>query len=83
MQETTEELADLQALLDRSFAAAGEHLLSIVGPERRLSARQVAAYLQGIKHIVVATVTAGGQPLAAPVDGLFWHGFLHFSTAAS
>jgi fumarate hydratase class II len=83
VQETPEELADLQALLDRSFAAAGEHLLSIVGPERRLSARQVTAYLQGIKHIVVATVTAEGQPVAAPVDGLFWRGYLHFSTAES
>ena len=83
MQETREELAELQAVLDRSFATAGDHLRAIVRPDRRLSARQVAAYLQGVKHIVVGTVTANGQPLAAPVDGVFWHGHLHFSTSAS
>ncbi len=83
MDETPGELADLQELLDRSFAAAGDHLRAIVRPERRLSARQVAAYLQGVKHIAVATVTASGQPRVAPVDGIFWHGYFHFSTAAS
>ncbi len=83
MQETPDELADLQALIDRSFASAGEHLRAIVRPDRRLSARQVAAYLQGVKHIVVGTVTADGQPRVAPVDGVFWHGHLHFSTAAT
>jgi fumarate hydratase, class II len=83
VQETPEELAELQALLDRSFATAGDHLRAIVRPDRRLNARQVAAYLQGVKHIVVGTVTADGQPITAPVDGVFWHGYLHFSTAAS
>jgi fumarate hydratase, class II len=83
MDETPAELADLQELIDRSFAAAGDHLRAIVRPERRLTARQVAAYLQGVKHIAVGTVTASGQPRVAPVDGLFWHGYFHFSTAAS
>ncbi|MFI5099890.1 MAG: pyridoxamine 5'-phosphate oxidase family protein, partial [Actinomycetes bacterium] len=83
MDETPAELADLQELIDRSFASAGDHLRAIVRPERRLTARQVAAYLQGVKHLAVATVTASGQPRVAPVDGLFWHGYFHFSTAAS
>ena len=83
MQETPEELADLQALIDRSFASAGEHLRAIVRPDRRLTARQVVAYRLGVKHIVVGTVTSSGQPRLAPVDGIFWHGHLHFSTAAS
>jgi fumarate hydratase class II len=83
MDETPGELADLQDLLDRSFAAAGDHLRAIVRPERRLTARQACAYLQGVKHIAVGTVTASGEPRVAPVDGIFWHGFFHFSTAAS
>ena len=83
MDETPAELADLQDLLDRSFAAAGNHLRAIVRPERRLTARQVSAYLQGVKHLAVGTVTAAGEPRVAPVDGIFWHGYFHFSTAAS
>jgi len=83
MDETPPELASLQELLDRSFASAGPHLRAIVRPERRLSARQVVAYLQGVKHLAVGTVTASGEPRVAPVDGVFWHGFWHFSTAQS
>jgi fumarate hydratase class II len=83
MDETLQELEQLQALIDRSFAGAGDHLKAIVRPERRLSAPQVCAYLQGVKHITVATVTERGHPRVAPVDGVFWHGFFHFSTAQS
>jgi hypothetical protein len=36
-----DEVRELQALLDRTFARANPHLLKIVKPERRLNARQV------------------------------------------
>ena len=83
MDETLTELAALQDLIDRSFAGSGSHLQAIVRPGRRLTARQVTAYLQGVKHVAVATVTASGEPRVAPVDGVFWHGRLCFSTSAS
>jgi len=47
MFETDAELEALQAMLDLHMARANEHMLAIVKPERRLTARQVATYLQG------------------------------------
>src|SRR3954463_8885996 len=74
MHETPEDLAALQALLDRSYESAGPHLLSIHTPERRLSAEQVAERLQGMRLLALATVTADGRPIVGPVDGIFLHG---------
>ncbi len=80
MFETPEELDNLQQLLDRSMAGAGEHLRGIITPERRLSAAELAGRLQGMRLLVVATVTADGRPLAGPVDGYFLHGTFWFSS---
>jgi len=80
MLETTEELDNLQQLLDRSMAGAGEHLRGIITGERRLSAAELAGRLQGMRLLTVATVTADGRPLAGPVDGYFLHGTLWFSS---
>jgi hypothetical protein len=74
MLETPEELDNLQQLLDRSMAGAGEHLRGIITGERRLSAAELAGRLQGMRLLAVATVTADGRPLAGPVDGYFLHG---------
>lgn len=74
MLETPEELRELQVLLDRSHDRGGAHLVSIVTDERRLSAQQLANYLQGVKHVAFATVNSQGEPLAAPLDGWFIHG---------
>jgi len=79
--ETDPELSAIDALLERSFRTAGEHLTGIISPERRLSARDVSAYLVGIKHFVVATTTAGCAPRCSAVDTLFLHGHVWFSTA--
>jgi hypothetical protein len=38
MHETSQDLARLQRLLDESYEKAGEHLRSIITPERRLNA---------------------------------------------
>lgn len=83
MLETADELVALQALLDRSFAASGKHLGSIVTPERRLTATQVANYLQGVKHVSFATVTSKGEPFVSPLDGWFVHGQFIVSTAGN
>ena len=81
MQETAEDLATLQELIDRSYASAGEHLLRIHEPDRRLSAEQVAERLQGMRLLVLATVTANGRPITGPVDGIFYRGAFHFGSA--
>ena len=79
MLETPDELDQLQALLDRSMAAAGRHLRDIIASERRLDARQLVAQLRGMRLLVLATATADGRPLTAPVDGYFLHGSFWFS----
>ena len=80
MYETPAEIEELQALIDRSFAGAGPHLLRIMTPERRLTARQVVRYMDGIKHISLGTVTARGEPRVAPLDSYLVHGRFVAST---
>ena len=81
MHETPADIAALQALLDRSYASAGEHLLRIHTPERRLSAERIAEKLTGMTLLTLATVTADGRPIAGPVDGIFFRGAFHFGSA--
>lgn len=80
MLETPEELDSLQQILDRSAAEAGPHLRDIITDDRRLSAAQLSEKLQGMRLLVVATVTADGRPLAGPVDGYLLHGSFFFSS---
>jgi nitroimidazol reductase NimA-like FMN-containing flavoprotein (pyridoxamine 5'-phosphate oxidase superfamily) len=81
MHETPEDLSRLQDLLDRSYAAAGGHLRDIITPERRLSAEALVRRLQGMCLLVLATVTADGRPISAPVDGIFYRGHFHFGSS--
>jgi nitroimidazol reductase NimA-like FMN-containing flavoprotein (pyridoxamine 5'-phosphate oxidase superfamily) len=81
MQESSGEIARLQELLDRSYAAAGEHLRRIHTPDRRLDAEQVAEQLSGMCLLALATVTTDGRPIIGPVDGIFYRGALHFGSA--
>lgn len=83
MHETADDLERLQGLLDASFAAAGPHLLSIIEPERRLSAAEVAERLQGMRLLALATVTKDGRPLVGPVDGIFFRGSFYFGSSPS
>lgn len=76
-------MAALRSLLDASIGSAGDHLTSIVNERRRLTAEQVVAALTGMKVLVVATVTAAGEPRTSCVDGHFLHGTWLFGTAAS
>jgi uncharacterized pyridoxamine 5'-phosphate oxidase family protein len=81
VHESPEDIAALQDLLARSYAAAGEHLLRIHSPERRLDAQQVADHLPGMCLLALATVTADGRPIVGPVDGIFYRGAFHFGSA--
>src|SRR6476660_5941400 len=81
MHETPEDLTALQALLDRSYARAGEHFRRITTDERRLDAAQVCERLQGMTLLVLATVTKDGRPLNGPVDGIFYRGHFHFGSS--
>src|SRR3954447_17208720 len=81
MYEDAAEIVRLQRLLDDSAQHAGSHLSSIITAERRLTAEDLCARLQGMRLLVVATVTADGRPLAGPVDGYFLHGSFWFSSA--
>jgi hypothetical protein len=81
MHETPEDIRELQALLDRSFEAAGTHLLSIITPERRVPASELAQRLTGMRLLVLATATADGRPIAGPVDGIFYRGAFHFGSS--
>lgn len=81
MQETPEDIAELQALLDRSYAQAGPHMLRIHTPERRLSAEALAERLTGMTLLTLATVTADGRPITGAVDGIFFRGAFHFGSS--
>ena len=80
MHETADDLSELQALLDRSYASAGEHLKRIITPERRLTAADIAARLTGMSLLTLATVTADCRPLVGPVDGVFFRGAFYFGS---
>lgn len=82
MYETHQDLKQLQWLLDRSYQAAGRHLLAVHTPERRLDAAQVAERLSGMCLLALATVTADHRPIVGPVDGVFYRGSFHFGSAA-
>jgi nitroimidazol reductase NimA-like FMN-containing flavoprotein (pyridoxamine 5'-phosphate oxidase superfamily) len=79
VHETPEDLLRLQDMLDASYAHAGTHLRSIFTPERRMSARDVVDALRGVFLLHLATVTAAGEPFLAPIDGLFYRGYVWFS----
>jgi pyridoxamine 5'-phosphate oxidase-like protein len=81
MHETSADLERLQEVLDRSYAAAGPHLLRIITPERCLSAEQVAERLTGMCLLALATVTADRRPIVGPVDGIFFRGSFHFGSS--
>jgi nitroimidazol reductase NimA-like FMN-containing flavoprotein (pyridoxamine 5'-phosphate oxidase superfamily) len=81
MHESAAELDALQRLLDASHTRGGAHLQSIFTPDRRLDAAQLSELLVGVQILNLATVTATGRPLVAPVDGLFFQGHFYFGSA--
>ncbi len=83
MRETRAEVEQLQQLLDRSDANAGEHLRLIFDGASRLSADELITKLDGIFEMHLATLTGSGAPLVAPIDGVFLHGKVVFSAAGT
>lgn len=81
MHETEAEIEALQRVLDESTAGAGPHLLSVIDPDRRLTAAELCQNMQGMRLLALATVTADGRPLVGPVDGYLIHGSWYFSSA--
>lgn len=78
MQETRDDLAELQALLDRSYRDAGKNLREIHAQGRHLLASELSERLQGPRWLVVATVSSDGRPFTAQVDGTFYRGRFYF-----
>jgi nitroimidazol reductase NimA-like FMN-containing flavoprotein (pyridoxamine 5'-phosphate oxidase superfamily) len=74
MRETPQDIAELQALLDRSYESAGSHLLSIHTPDWRVEADRLVELLQGMVVLNLATVNSRGEPIQGPVDGQFYRG---------
>jgi hypothetical protein len=83
MRETPDEVAALQDLLDRSHAAATDHLRDIIQGDRVLSADDLVRLLTGMRVLSVATVTAQGHPRISAMDGHFLHGTWSFSTSGT
>jgi uncharacterized pyridoxamine 5'-phosphate oxidase family protein len=80
VHETAQEIEALQKLLDESAAHAGPHLRNIITDDRRLNARELCDVFEGMRLLVVATVTSDGRPLVGPVDGYLIHGVFYFSS---
>lgn len=81
MHESSDDLARLQEVLDRSAAAGGRHMKDVITEERRLTADAVCEHLQGMVLLVLATVSSKGRPIVGPVDGIFHRGRFHFGSA--
>ena len=83
MRERDDDLAALDALLDRSYERGGSHLRSVFGPGERLRARALVAALDGIFEMHLAVLSGSGAPLVAPVDGIFFRGRIWFGLPAA
>ena len=81
MRETETDLQRLQGVLDESYEMAGPHLRSIITPERRLTAADLADKLTGMKILALATVNSRGAPIVGPVDGILYRGEFWFGTS--
>lgn len=71
-----DELAALQALIDRSTRTATPAVGDSVGyPSRQMSAAEFVEFWQSVRLVAMATVGEGGRPHLAPV-----HATLHGTT---
>lgn len=81
MRETADDIIRLQRLLDTSYSLAGVHLREVITDDRRLDAESLAAKLDGMCLLVLATTTSDGRPIAGPVDGIFYRGSFYFGSS--
>lgn len=84
MYETSEEIEQLQALLDRSIEQAGTFLReSFEMPAHSLSVQQLLHLWQGLQTVALATATKKGHPLVSPIGALLYHGRFYIPTVAT
>ncbi|MFD3594245.1 pyridoxamine 5'-phosphate oxidase family protein [Nocardia sp. NPDC058640] len=81
MRETSEDLAELQELLDSSRGGASAHLRSIIDDANTLTAAELVGVLTGMCTLALSTVTARCEPRISGVDGHFLWGRWYFGTA--
>jgi len=81
MRETPDDLAALQRLLDASRSGAGSHLREVFVDDLALTAVEMVALLDGVRILAVATVSAAGAPIVAPLDGILYRGAFHVGTS--
>lgn len=81
IQEISEDITQLQTILDASINKAGEFLkTSFRMPEHSLTAQQIVFHMQGMKTIALATVTANNAPRVAPIATLLYRGDFYIPT---
>lgn len=84
MNETPEDIQQLQDLLERSITKAGAFLRqSFQMPDHSLSARQLIHFWQGMQTIALATVTRQGEPRVAPISAVLSRGHFYIPTVAT
>jgi hypothetical protein len=79
--ESPQDIERLGEQLRASIERAGPFLRSSFEmPEHSLTAAQLTRYLQGVKPVAVATVTASGEPRVAPIGALLYRGHMYIPT---
>ena len=73
VRHTEQDLAELQALIDRSVDSAGRFMSETFElPDHGLTARQLTSYFEDrMRPVAIATVTAKGEPRVSPVGAVF------------
>ena len=73
MNETADDIRNLQTLIDESVESAGPFLRhSFDMPALTLTANQIIRRLEGSVTLALGTVTSDGRPRVAPVIALFY-----------
>jgi uncharacterized pyridoxamine 5'-phosphate oxidase family protein len=81
MNESQQELQQLQQLLTNSIERAGQFLQqSFQMPEHSLSAKQLVKHLQRPITISLATITKNAAPRVAPIGAIFYRGQFYIPT---
>ena len=83
MDETPEQIDELQTLLDAAHQRSTEHLRNIITDQRTLTAPELCRVLTGMRTLSAATVTAAGEPRISAVDGHFLNARWVFTTSGS
>ena len=83
MYEEAADISWMQQLLDRSLTRSGEHLHSIIRPERAVPASDLAKRLTGMRTLALSTVSPAGRPRISGVDGHLLRGRWIFTTSGS